>query len=348
MRILGIALAAAALAALPARADQVIVDDLIVQGSQCVGLDCVNGESFGFDVVRLKENNLRLLFDDTSNSASFPRNDWQLTANDTANGGLEKFSIDDVTGGLTPLTIEAGAGNHSLYVDDSGRIGLGTSTPAVEVHSVDGDTPTLRLDQDGTDGWPVQVWDVAGNEANFFVRDATNGSLLPFKIRPGAPTDTLVVESNGDVGIGVGPAGPTPGLEVTAAGDGLFEGVSVALTHLSLSSREVKEGFEPVDGAEVLARVRELPITEWSYRERPGERHVGPVAEDFHAAFGLSDGRHIAATDATGVALAAIQGLSEALADSRAELDAVRRENERLGERLAALEAAVAERDPAR
>jgi len=43
----------------PATADQVIADDLIVQGSTCVGLDCVNNESFGFDTLRLKENNTR-------------------------------------------------------------------------------------------------------------------------------------------------------------------------------------------------------------------------------------------------------------------------------------------------
>ena len=49
-----------------APADEVIPDDLIVQGSNCVGFDCVNNENFGFDTVRLKENNTRLKFDDTS------------------------------------------------------------------------------------------------------------------------------------------------------------------------------------------------------------------------------------------------------------------------------------------
>ena len=73
--------------------DQVILDDLIVDGSACIGFDCVNGESFGFDTLRLKENNLRIKFQDTSASASFPSNDWQLTANDSANGGANKFSI---------------------------------------------------------------------------------------------------------------------------------------------------------------------------------------------------------------------------------------------------------------
>ena len=62
--------------ATPASADEVIPDDLIVQGSHCVGLDCVNNESFGFDTLRLKENNTRIKFDDTSTAAGFPANDW--------------------------------------------------------------------------------------------------------------------------------------------------------------------------------------------------------------------------------------------------------------------------------
>ena len=82
-------------------ADQVIPDDLIVQSSLCVGVDCVNNETFGFHTVILKENNLRIFFNDTSNSASFPTNDWQITINDSANGGNSFFAIEDVTAGET-------------------------------------------------------------------------------------------------------------------------------------------------------------------------------------------------------------------------------------------------------
>jgi hypothetical protein len=186
-----------------ASADNVILDDLIVDGSACIGMDCVNGESFGFDTLRLKENNLRIKADDTSNSASFPNRDWQLTFNDSGNGGLNKFSIDDVTGGRTPFTLEAGAPNHSLYVDDGGRIGVGTSTPVVQIHNKNGNTPTLRLEQDGTSGFTAQTWDVAGNEANFFIRDATNGSALALRIQPGSGTsNALYIESTGDIGLG--------------------------------------------------------------------------------------------------------------------------------------------------
>jgi len=217
-----------------AQADQQILDDLIVGGSICAGLDCSNGESFGFDTIRLKENNLRIRAMDTSNSASFPTNDWQLTFNDSGNGGQNKFSIDDIDGGRTPFTIEASAPSHSLYVDDGGRIGLGTSTPVVELHVVNGDSPTLRLEQDGSSGFTPQTWDVASNETNFFVRDATNGSRLPFRIRPSAPSNALFIDTDGDVGLGT--ASPNAALHVasgnlnvangdlTVAGDGTSGG----------------------------------------------------------------------------------------------------------------------------
>lgn len=185
-----------------AQADQVFTDDVIADGSICVGMDCVNGESFGFETIRLKENNLRIRAMDTSNSASFPTNDWQLTFNDSANGGQEKFSIDDLDNNRTPFTIEARAPSNSLYVDASGRIGLGTFNPVVEAHVVDGDTPTLRLEQDGSSGFTPQTWDLASNETNFFIRDATNGSLLPFRIRPSAPTNALYIDTDGDIGLG--------------------------------------------------------------------------------------------------------------------------------------------------
>jgi len=196
----------------PASADFVIIDDLIVDGSACIGFDCVNGESFGFDTIRLKENNLRIKFDDTSTASSYPRNDWQITANDSANGGADKFSIDDITGNRTPFTIEAGARSHSLYVDDGGRIGIRTSTPSTEIHVIDGDTPTLRLQQDGSSGFAPQTWDVAGNETNFFIRDVTNGSQLPFRIRPDAPTNSIFVDVTGDVGMGT--SSPSDALHV--------------------------------------------------------------------------------------------------------------------------------------
>jgi len=176
-------------------------DDVIITGSLCVGFDCANGESFGYCTLKLKENNLQFCFEDTS-IGSFPTNDWKIQINDTTSGGASYFTLWDTDGGKRPFTIEAGAPAHSLYVEDYGRIGLGTSIPYVELHVKDGDSPTLRLDQDGSSGWTAQSWDMCGNETNFFIRDVTNGSKLCLRIQPNTPSNTLCMRSSGFVGIG--------------------------------------------------------------------------------------------------------------------------------------------------
>ena len=67
-------------------------------------------------------------------------------------------------------------------------------------------TPAIRLEQNNSGGFTAQTWDVAGNEANFFVRDLTGGSRLPFRIRPGAPTSSIDIAANGNVGLGIASA----------------------------------------------------------------------------------------------------------------------------------------------
>ena len=212
----------AAAKALPTKA-QTFTTDLIVQGSECVGVDCVSSESFGFDTIRLKENNLRIKFQDTSASASFPSNDWELTANDSSNGGANYLAITDVTGGKVPFRVEAGAQNHSLYVEEDGDIGVKTNNPVVDIHVVEGNTPTLRLEQDGSDGFQAQTWDLAGNESNFFLRDVSNGSKLPLRVKPSAATNSVFIDEQGRTGFGTTDNGPDQDLHLRSTdGDGQF------------------------------------------------------------------------------------------------------------------------------
>ena len=185
-----------------AAADQVIPDDLIVQGSLCVGFDCVNNEVFDFDTIILKENNLRILFKDTS-VGSFPSNDWRLIANDPTGAG-NLFAIEDVTGNRRIMTLEAGASTNSIFVDSTGRIGFRTSTPVLDLHVNTSNTPAIRLEQNNSGGFTAQTWDIGANEANFFVRDVTGGSKLSFRIRPGAPTSSLDISAAGHIGVGTG------------------------------------------------------------------------------------------------------------------------------------------------
>lgn len=178
-----------------------ITGDQSFVGSLCVGTDCTGGEVFGDDTIRLKENNTRLRFQDTSNSGAFPTTDWELTANESSNGGRSQFAITDLDAGTAPFSVAAGAPDGALSVGAGGRVGVGTQTPLVNLHVRTGNTPTVRMDQDGSGGFAGQIWDLGGNESEFFLRD-TSSFVVPFRVRPGAPTDSLTIDFGGQVGLG--------------------------------------------------------------------------------------------------------------------------------------------------
>ena len=361
--------------------DQVIPDDLIVQGSACVGLDCVNNESFGFDTIRLKENNTRIHFDDTSTGAGFPANDWTLIANDSASGGSSKFSIEDRTGSKVPFTITAGATTNSIFVDSSGRVGFRTSTPVLDLHVNTSNTPAIRLEQNNTGGFTAQTWDIGANEANFFIRDVTGGSKLSFRIRPGAPTSSIDISADGNVGVGtgspgnklhvLGAAGTNTAVALIQESSGttaareimelrnnggsilILEDTSVAqrwsfgtsgssfvideqahagaeftLTNTgnltitgvySPSDRNLKKDIVPVR-RDVLAKLAKVPISTWTFKT-DDVLHMGPMSQDFSAAFGLGlNDKTISPNDMAGVSMAAVQALNEVVQERDKEI----------------------------
>jgi len=101
-------------------------------------------------------------------------------------------------------------------------------------------------------------------------------------------------------------------------------------TWTNASSRTLKTAFEDVDPLAVLGKVASLPLRTWAYKDSVEGRHLGPVAEDFKALFGLGgDGTSIATVDADGVALAAIQGLNQKLEAENAALRAELAEHDR-------------------
>jgi hypothetical protein len=108
------------------------------------------------------------------------------------------------------------------------------------------------------------------------------------------------------------------------------------------SDRNAKENIQPIDPRAVLDKVAALPISEWNYKQDMAARHVGPMAQDFRAAFGLGhDDKGIATVDADGVALAAIQGLNQKLEE---QLKAKEARLRALEQDLAELKALVVKR----
>jgi len=111
-----------------------------------------------------------------------------------------------------------------------------------------------------------------------------------------------------------------------------------------VSDRNVKENFTPVDSQAVLASLAEVPITTWNFKaqEDSSIRHMGAMAQDLYAAFGLGDDeRHINTLDADGVALAAIQGLYALSQKQATRIDTLEDENASLQQRLDDLETRV-------
>lgn len=373
---------------------QTIAEDLIVQGHMCVGLNC--GEPIGFDTILMKDNNIRIRFDDTSSQSGFPANDWQITANDSASGGVNRFSIEDLTAATVPFNIEAGVASHALYVDSSSNIGLGTNDPLQDLHIVSGNSPAIRFEQNTSSSLPAATWDVLANEEAFSIRDS--GGRMALRVRPGAPTGSLDIANTGDVGVGTN--SPTATLHVSKSTGAILEGIklsnnnearismenttlaaryimavnntapglffisrsggggtivevnsrfdaggyaslkvngSVQATNVTFSSsRELKEGFSQLDPQEILAKVAELPVSRWRFKEGSQVEHIGPMAEDFHEVFELnSDPTTISMTDTSGVALAAIQGLLQ-------QVKELQQQNAGLTERLQQLEGLVA------
>jgi len=102
----------------------------------------------------------------------------------------------------------------------------------------------------------------------------------------------------------------------------------------SISDRAVKENFSAVDPQNALASLVDMPMWEYNLISQDDSiRHLGPVAQDFYAAFGLGESElAINMQDADGVAFASIQGLYELLLEQQAQIAA-------LEARIAALEA---------
>jgi hypothetical protein len=233
---------------------------------------------------------------------------------------------------------------------------LGASLASADVVNTEnvtiqtGDTPKLRLEQTNAGGFTAQSWDIAGNEANFFVRDQTASPVqLPFRIRPGAKSNGITLAANGNVGLGLIDAAaplqiardgavstlytdtdPGPGPDVSwatgiPAGGGSFsigvDGLASALTLapggdlglLGAVSETATAGtvtnLQNVDPAAILQKLGSLPVRGWAYAATPGTRHLGPLAGDFSAAFGLGSASAISPADVAGVSLAGLQGL---------------------------------------
>jgi hypothetical protein len=202
--------------------DSVVPDDLVVQGTACIGPNCLNGDPDATNTVKLKARLPRILFDDSLGmGCCFPATDWILQAN-TADPTPD-FFLQEAFTGFMPFYAQQGAPSYTLvlshgagFSSTSGRVGVNTQVPLQPLHVLSDTGPTIRLEQPVSPG-PARTWDVGANDTQFFVSDITAGTQ-PLRVRAGAPTSSIDVAASGNVGIGTSSPGSRLDARTNAAG----------------------------------------------------------------------------------------------------------------------------------
>jgi len=269
--------------------------------------------------VRLVTTGAGMSLDGPVNANAFVGNGGGLTNVNLGIAGLNSNDVKFV--GADNVYLGQGAGNFN--VSNAGDTALGAnalgnlnnnSELTVGADNTALGSGALAQTVSGTGNTAVGQGALAGNtngnakvalgsEAGYLITGNNNVDIA----NPGVATDSGIIR------IG------TPGTQTATYLAGTVYANGLALT----SDRNAKENFQPVDNQAVLARVAALPVTQWNYKtDHAGVRHIGPMAQDFQAAFGLdgADDRHISMVDEGGVALAAIQGLNEKLQEKDAEI----------------------------
>ena len=161
-----------------ASADQIISDDLIVNGgSVCVGSECVDGEFFAFDSVRIRGPEPRLEFLDTSNSGSFPSDDWKIGISDDGTGGASFLFVDHDNSGARVLQMTSDGsvalGAASELVPGAISVGsMGNERPIVHVAAGVDDTDAVNMGQFQT--FQDDVFARLGSDADDFDQRLTD------------------------------------------------------------------------------------------------------------------------------------------------------------------------------
>jgi len=244
-----------------------------------------------------------LMFDDTAGSNLFKiqaARDLNVTAAHDTTFSVGNNLKATVTGSAalvagTSLTIQAGT--QTIF---NGPVSVGTlsatNTIYVDANAQNNGTVTPGLIFGGT-----------GSSEGIGSKRTAGGNQygLDFLI---SGSSRMSIANSGNVGIGTNM--PIYPLEM---GSGAY--CSAAGVWTSVSDRNAKENFASIAPGDVLAKVVALPITQWKYKIEANDiKHIGPVAQDFHTAFGLGDSdTAIGTVDESGVALAAIQGLNQKL-----------------------------------
>jgi trimeric autotransporter adhesin len=243
-------------------------------------------------------------FDNASAIGWAPNNAGQQFGIGQTNGGLYFFRTVD-SFGETSAPI-----NYDMFISDSGTVGIGTTSPApaTTLHAV-----SSAINGNGVFGQANNGSNAYGVWGQSTTGIGVYGEGLVYGVygKANKPESLAAVYADGDL---------------RALGNAYVNGAVTAAQFIPSSDRNAKANFSDVAPRAILAKLAALPIQTWNFKTQPeSERHLGPTAQDFRAAFELGqDDTHISTTDADGVALAAIQGLYQIVQEKDRQLQQLR------------------------
>ncbi len=199
-----------------------------------------------------------------------------------------------LTASLLAAGIADATAQDAMNIVGNGDVGIGTAQPIAPLHVYrDDGTASVLVQELDPDPAGRTLFSLANRgNTKFEIKEVNSGTRWQFT-------------NSGDA------------FRVSKFGTGLVEfqvfnngDAALAGTLSENSDRNAKTGIEAVDSQSILDKVVALPIAHWSYIDAPDSRHIGPMAQDFRAAFGTGNSdTSLATLDTSGVALAAIQAL---------------------------------------
>ena len=208
-------------------------------------------------------------------------------------------------------------GSETLFVTMD-KVGIGIDTPDTKLH-VQEDTTAKLLVENVSPAGAAELLELRSNGNPFFIfKDASLARSYSFAM---GATGHFIISNQ-----------QQPGVQYRFNPTGTLTLTSVVET----SGRQFKENVVPLESRQILGQLEDLSLSSWNYKVDPDRvRHVGPMAEDFYAAFGLGwDDQHLSPRDLAAVALAAVQGVNEVVQERDTQIAG-------LEQRIAELEALV-------
>ena len=259
----------------------------------------------------------------------------RLTINSTSDENAFRVRVDNST---------------KFRIFNTGDISIGTNqTPEAKL-DIRG-TSQIKMNSGGSNGSQLTLHETSTTDfARLDFKNDNSETLWTLAAKPTADIvssrfnlflenvgNVLVVTGDEKMGIARTPIHP---LHVgTNASNGNGAHVTQGGTWTNGSSRSFKENFQSINTEEILETLMGLEIQKWEYKGSDEGQHLGPIAEDFHKAFGLgSNEKYITTVDIDGVALAAVQGVAKENQSLKERIQIVENENRELRERLDRIE----------